>query len=26
VDKRPTHPHRLVGIASFYTPSPHLAF
>jgi hypothetical protein len=26
VDNRPTHPHRLVGIASFYTPSPHLAF
>jgi hypothetical protein len=26
VDKRPTHPHRLVGIASFYTPYPHLAF
>ncbi len=26
VDSRPTHPHRLVGIASFYTPSPHLAF
>ena len=26
VDKRPTHPHRLVGIASFYTPSLHLAF
>jgi hypothetical protein len=26
VDKRPTHPHRLVGIASYYTPSLHLAF
>jgi hypothetical protein len=26
VDNRPTYPHRLVGIASFYTPSPHLAF
>lgn len=26
LDNRPTHPHRLAGIASFYTPSPHLAF
>ncbi|MBU6273482.1 MAG: C40 family peptidase [Bacteroidetes bacterium] len=26
MDNRPTHPHRLAGIASFYTPSPHLAF
>ncbi len=26
VDSRTTHPHRLVGIASYHTPSSHLAF